>query len=500
MASCTVVWWSKLRRAEVFYVLLQCKMLGVVETVWEIMMKKQGKLMLKAAVTALAALAVGQASAEPMEVGVGIHFGHNKGNLAATQDFIAASGLASIRDDVGWRMVQDPAGVFYLRDGALLLRNGLLQIPAVTRPVYIFDYGHDLYDGGGHLSTPAGYAGYAKYVTTVLPMMPNYKTAYVELWNEWNLGAGTKPVVRTGSVENYAALVKVAAPAAKKAVPTAKVLVGGLGEDYPDWAFAKGLLALGAVDVADGFSVHIYNHCGGLAGSDEALARLDKLRGYMLAAGKDKPIYVTEFGWPSNTSGACGVPEANGGLYMIRFLLEASTRNWLGGVWLYELLDGGTDLVDRENTFGAIRMTTIPNSREAVMKATPIPPEVTTASTKPLGCVIKSVAKLIGNRPAMTSTSGPLRSALYDDGKRRIVALWNVTTKPLVVPTGTLNVTGGKGGAVNPLAVCGVTAGSFVQKSATDAGTSFGFTLNAGFPLLLEFPSSTAITAIEVRP
>ncbi|RZT04591.1 hypothetical protein SAMN05216319_3622 [Duganella sp. CF402] len=464
-------------------------------------MKKQGKLVLKAAVAALAMLAFGQTVAQPMEVGVAVHFGHNRGNLALTQDFVAKSGFVSVRSDVSWGMSENASGVLGLRDGSLLLRNAMLQLPTVTRPVYIFAYGNALYDGGGQPSTPAGYAAYSRFTSTILPQLPNFNSSYVELWNEWNLGAGTKPAVRTGSVVDYSAMVKVAAPAVRKVAPGAKILVGALADDFPDWTFAKGMLSQGALDVADGLSVHIYNHCAGTkVGSDEAMGRLDALRGYMVAAGKGaKPIYVTEFGWPSNTAGTCGVPEMDGALYTVRFLLEASTRNWLGGIWLYELLEGGLDPADRESHFGAYRMTEIPNSRDAVLKATPILPEVTAAATKPIGCVVTSVAKLIGNRPVLTSSAGALRSALYDDGTRRMVALWNASTKPLVAPTGTLNVTGGKGGAINPLALCGVAGGSYVQKSATATGTSFGFTLKGGAPLLLEFPSSTAITGIEVR-
>lgn len=466
---------------------------------WGNMMKMHRKLVVNSAFASLTIFLVGQAIAEPMEVGLATHFGHNRGNLALTQEFIAASGLQSLRNDVGWGMVEDAQGVFALRDGALVLRNAMLQLPTVTRPVYIFDYGNARYDGGGHLSTPAGYAAYTRFVSTMLPQMPNYKTSYVELWNEWNIGSGSKPVVRTGSVENYTALVKVAGPAAKKIAPAAKILVGALGDDFPDWQFAKGMMKLGAMNVADGLSVHIYNHCG-KAGSDEALARLDKLRGYMVAAGYSaKPIYVTEFGWPSNTAGSCGIPENDGALYALRFLLEASTRNWLGGVWMYELLEGGTDPADRESHFGAMRMNAIPNSRDAVLKATPIAPAVIAAATKPIGCVVKKVAKIIGGRPALTSSAGSLRSALYVDGNRRVIALWNVSTKPLLSPTGTLTITGGKGGAINPLAVCGVTAGTYSSTASTATGSSYGFTLQGGLPLLLEWSTPTAISAIEVR-
>lgn len=451
-----------------------------------------------AAVCALTTL--GTAAAAPMEIGVGTHFGHNKANLTVTKDFLTASGIQSIRDDVSWGMSEDAKGVLAVRDGTIKLRQAIGQLPTMTKPVYVFGYGNNLYDGGGLAKSPAALAAYARFVSTILPQMPYYSTAYVELWNEWNIGAGSKPFVRSGVAQDYTNLVLAAAPAVRKAAPKAKILVGSLAEDFPDWTFAKSLIKQGALDAGDGLSVHVYNHCG-RAGSDEAIARLDTLRGYMVSAGKgSKPIYVTEFGWPSNT-GSCGIAEADGALYTLRFLMEASTREWIGGVWLYELLESGTDPADRESRFGVVRLVPgITNNTTAAITAPSAIPATTLASaTKPMGCVMKSMTKLIAQRPLKVASGGGLRAALFSDGTRRVVGVWNATTTPLIVPKGTLTLNGTVGNTFNPLAVCNVTGGTMVKSAATSSSASFAFTLKSGAPLLLELGANASISGIEIK-
>jgi len=440
------------------------------------------------------------AATTPMEIGVGTHFGHNKANLTITKDFLAGSGMTSIRDDVSWGMSELPDGTLSVRDGTAKLKVAMGQLPTLVSPVYVFGYGNSRYDGGSFPKTPAAINAYARFIGTILPQMPLASASYVEIWNEWNIGAGSKPFVRTGDPQDYTNVVKVAAPAIRKAVPKAKILVGSLAEDFPDWVFAKALIKQGALNYGDGFSVHVYNHCG-RAGSDEAIGRLETLHGYMTAAGKGAmPIYVTEFGWPSNT-GACGIPEMDGALYTLRFLLEASTRSWIGGVWLYELLESGTDPADRESRFGIVRLSDkIPNTTTAaITTATAIPAATIAAATKPMGCVLKSVSKLVAGRPTKTSSAGALRTALYESGTRRVVGIWNATTNPAISPKGTLTLTGNVGQTFNPLAVCGVTGGSIVKSAGSAGGATFNFTLKAGTPLMLELAAGTTLSQIEVR-
>ena len=129
-----------------------------------------------------------------------------------------------------------------------------------------------------------------------------------EMWNEPDDSTfwpnGPQPAA-------YAALIKVAYPAIKEADPAATVLVGGLVAN--DFEFVEALYDNGAQGSFDGVAVHTDTAClttdpreyyrepSGRIGR-YSFTGYREVRATMLAHGDDKPIWMTELGWPTLSS------------------------------------------------------------------------------------------------------------------------------------------------------------------------------------------------------
>jgi hypothetical protein len=186
------------------------------------------------------------------------------------------------------------------------------------------------------------YIGYIKYPPTDVN---NYGKAFArlaqrykgrvlayEIWNEPNFTGNWLPYGARPSVSNdgdgsfvdlaaaakYAALVKATYSRLKAADPTAKVVAGSISGG--DVAYVQALYKAGIKGYFDAFAIHPYtaaypsNHLnhGKSFGPDECPVGASKfwcfkvgvegIRNAMLAAGDDKQIWFTEFGFDSNTS------------------------------------------------------------------------------------------------------------------------------------------------------------------------------------------------------
>ena len=448
------------------------------------------------------------AVAAPLEIGIGTHFGHNSGNLTIARGFYgtvtepSTAGLVSVRDDISWGQSEIVKDQITLRDGGPKLKNLLTVIPTISRPMLILNHTNQYYDGGGRITSDEGRAAFSRFAATILPNFPT--AAYVEIGNEWNLTS-----VGAAMAADYTKLVKATIPVIKALdAPKPKVIVGALADDYPDWAFARQLIAGGALDGADGLSVHLYNHCMGTPTkitAEEMAARLDALHLHMGDAYANTPIYVTEFGWPvAPGSNGCAVAEDVGGLNTLRFLLEASVRPWIGGVWIYEMMNNGTPETEntRYNSFGLVRQTSeIAITGNALSTFVSISDASVAAATKPMGCVMKDpLTKLIGLRPQTISNDGNLRSAVFNDNGTQAIVIWNATTYPATVPGGSIKVYGANAGSLVARSVCGgVSGGVITSVSNSGADGTLNFNLDGGRPLVIEVAAGAVVTSVDLH-
>ncbi len=113
------------------------------------------------------------------------------------------------------------------------------------------------------------------------------KLAAIEVWNEPDQ-ANEAYLAGPNKAQRYAALLRAAYPAIKRADPELPVLGGSLVGS--NGAFLRALYAAGIKGYYDGLSVHFYNL---------VLASLRYLHEVQLANDDSKPLWLNEFGWSS---------------------------------------------------------------------------------------------------------------------------------------------------------------------------------------------------------
>jgi hypothetical protein len=235
---------------------------------------------------------------------------------------------------------------------------------AGIEPLLILAYGNRLY-GGDKPTTPAAIAAFSRYASYVVHHFRG-RVRYFDLWNEWNTGTGrTTP----GGADAYVALARRVYPAVKAANPAAELLSGGITSSALKDGWIEQFVAAGGLRFVDALSIHPYNYQDGSAAIPEAaIARLDRVHTLAGAAGRPLPVFVTEIGYPS-FGGRGGVSQATAADYLARFMLLASTRPWIAGVWWYTLRDHGNDARNKEHHFGVLDTELDPKPAAAAIRS-----------------------------------------------------------------------------------------------------------------------------------
>jgi hypothetical protein len=339
----------------------------------------------------MAQIGAAVAPARCMEVGVNVHMGDYP--LGVTQSALHALDVG-FRADVPWKDIElTPGKLQYPGPNTPLDHLDALVTDAAQRrqqPLLILAYGNKAYDGGGFITSPQGIAAFAKYAAFTVAHFKG-RAADFEIWNEWNHGLGSRPggAKVAGQARAYVDLLKAAHGSIKAANPQGRVIGGAVAGTDTEWitqfAEAQGLSYLDAI------SVHPYVHCNArrtprppsdlrLQGwitqpatrghalraaasqwmfkpdrgtPEEAIAWLDQLKTLLdkYSPSRSIPVYISEMGWPTST-GQCGVPQTVAAAYLQRFMLLATARPWIEGIWWYDLFDDGNDPGSREDRFG----------------------------------------------------------------------------------------------------------------------------------------------------
>lgn len=143
-------------------------------------------------------------------------------------------------------------------------------------------------DGSGKAQAwaPSDPGAYGSFVA-FLAARYGTKLAAIEVWNEPDQ-SNESYFAGPNKAQRYAALLRTAYRAIKRADPTLPVLGGSLVGS--NGAFLKALYAAGIKGYYDGLSVHFYNL---------VLASLRYLHEVQLANHDTKPLWLNEFGWSS---------------------------------------------------------------------------------------------------------------------------------------------------------------------------------------------------------
>lgn len=286
--------------------------------------------------------------------GVGIHLAQGRNDGAFVDRLIEEGVFNSYRDDLYWSMAEKSRG--RLDFAASLRRLDALIFASADKafPMLILGYGNAHYGGGFPLSDEAR-AGYVEYVRAAAARYGQHVSAF-EIWNEWNIGGGNrKSGGRTGDPGKYVELVVSAAQVIRHNAPEVKIICGAVADLDTRWI--RAVLDRGLLTHCDGLSVHPYVYSNGRHAFPADVFRwLDGVAALVAAApgGLGKKIYVTELGWPTHT-GKGGATEERAAAFLIQSLALARTRDYLAGLWWYELTNGQDDPGDRESNFGLYR-------------------------------------------------------------------------------------------------------------------------------------------------
>ncbi len=422
-------------------------------------------------ITALAAALVvasaGVHGQEPMILGVQTHFAFtgSRTDANAFRSWMARARFNSSRDEMFWWHVEDASGRLEVKQGALATRDVWRSMPAPFTPLLTLDFGYRSHDAGGQPKSAAAGAAFSRYARFVVSESDPL-VRMVEVWNEWNLKAGARPEGGSnGDAEDYVRLSARTYQEIKAFNPGVQVIVGAISDDFPDWRWLRRATQLGLLARADGLSVHMYNHCmpARRVGADELIQRLDVLRTILDQAGHGSvPVYVTEVGWPTHV-GKCAVSESDAAAHAVRFMLEASLRPWLRGVWFYEMQDGGDDPANPEHHFGLLRRD---------------------GSEKPAGCALRQLGAQIAARPRAFARAGNVALARFSNGSADRWIFW-ASALPGDTAEAKARITARSPlfDRVKPIAVCGLAQGSL---NAQPDGRSAALTLPAGTIVVLD--------------
>ncbi len=270
--------------------------------------------------------------------GVNIHFTDPAtGEMAR----FAEAGYRFARMDFFWSAVEKVKGVYdfsaYDRLASELAKVG-------ARPLFILDYGNDLYQTGAP-RTPEAVAAFARFAGAAAAHFKN-KNVVWEIWNEPNLGQFWRP---QPDPEQYATLALATAKAVRAADPNATIIApgaSGFAWEFLETVFKRGLLAH-----IDAVSVHPYRGQNPETAADD-FARLRVLIARHAPQGKrDLPIVSSEWGYSTVAPG--GVSEAQQARYLVRQWLA----NMASGVNLsiFDWKDDGDNPKENEHRFGTVR-------------------------------------------------------------------------------------------------------------------------------------------------
>lgn len=167
-----------------------------------------------------------------------------------------------------------------------------------------------------------------------------------QVWNEPNL----QNFWDDPNPSHYAKLLKATYSEIKQADPEALVVWGATSR--LDWAFVEPALAEagGRFDV---MAIHPYGYGDPRAPEAYIPDALDELRVLMEKFGaEDKPIWFTEWGWPSH-SGRRGLTDRQQGQYIARAYLLALNSGLERGFW-YEFQERNESDEKNEDAFGML--------------------------------------------------------------------------------------------------------------------------------------------------
>lgn len=265
------------------------------------------------------------------------------------------AGATSMRMTISWAIVEQTKGIY---DWSTIDPVAKEIVDAGMTPLAVI-YDTPLWLSGttNPHSAPANAtqdAQFGQFAAAVAQRYAGEITTF-EIWNEENI----TQFWPTPDPARYTAVLKAAYTAIKAVAPNDRVIVGGLAPDPTGIAgtvaFVQGIYAAGGKGYFDEMAYHDY-----FQPYPVIVDPLTAIHNVMVANGDgNRQIWITEAGAPTGTSSISETQQQQAQT-ITALLQEAQQYSYIGPIYFYEIMDGGTDPSNPEQNFGLITQAGTP--------------------------------------------------------------------------------------------------------------------------------------------
>lgn len=195
-----------------------------------------------------------------------------------------------VRQAIAWRAVEAPAGRYRLDSQPVRTVESLCA--RGKRVLLLLEPRHHLYDRGQTAFTPAARTAFGRFAAALADRLAGCVVA-LEIGNEINGAGGMTGAAAANRPRAHVELLRAVWTAVKPDHPDMLIL-GGATHSVAT-GFLEEVFAAGGLDVLDAVAVHPYRRQAD--NLDWELARLHQA---MVARGRVRPIWATEFGLPTD--------------------------------------------------------------------------------------------------------------------------------------------------------------------------------------------------------
>ena len=298
-----------------------------------------------------------------------------------------------IRQEFDWSKIEPSRGVydFSTYDQFMLLtaQKGVHVLPIMLET--------PAWEGPSWNTIPTDPSDYATYIATIVsrygphgsfwtthPTLASYAIQTYELWNEPYYSNGNNGNYDPAS---YAKLVKAAAIAGRAADPNTRYLLAAENQSQlvnSTWVWWVDALYQAVPDLNnyfDGVVVHPYGTdltnlsiptIGQAYDGYDQIRRVESIHQEFLNHGAtDKPLWLTEIGWPTCTSGSTRCTTEAGQAANLSTVFNDARTTWkpyVQAVFVYDYQDNNSNSTDPENDYGLINYNGTPKAALTIFK------------------------------------------------------------------------------------------------------------------------------------
>jgi hypothetical protein len=329
-----------------------------------------------------------------LDVGLNTNVGGWSDEAARMDEIESQSGTKWMREAFDWSQMEPRRGTYdFSRYDWLVTLAAQNKVHLVANLVHTPSWA-----GAAWNTIPSDPSGFAEFVSTIVgrygphgsfwsthPDLPKVPVRTYELFNEPYYDNGNAGDYDPG---RYARLVKAAGAAGHSADRGAEFLLAAenearsVGGSWMWWVAALYQAVPDLNDYFDGVAVHPYGTDltnlsyptpGRAYTGYDQIRRVESIRREFVAHdAADKPLWLTEVGWPTCTDGGSSrCTTTTGQAQRIQSVFDYARRTWkdyVQGIFVYGYQDNGQNSADPDNDYGLVTWSGAAKPSLAVFK------------------------------------------------------------------------------------------------------------------------------------